>query len=137
MSTRRFAAVTMGSVLVAMASLVLGAANLNSSKSNIYRLVYPPAVTPAQAAAILAELEKAKPKGNADEATVRAIVNKHIGAVKSARGASLVIVVRPATGPQALTSVLLLESAADEAAALAVSDEGAGGQKPVKGSANR
>ena len=96
--------------------------------------MYPPAVTPAQAAAILAELEKAKPKGNADEATVRAIVNKHIGAVKSARGASLVIVVRPATGPQALTSVLLLESAADEAAALAVSDEGAGGQKPVKGS---
>ena len=137
MSTRRFVAVAMGSVLVAMASLALGATNLNSSRSNIYRLVYPPAVTPAQAAAILAELEKAKPKGNADEATVRAIVNKHIGAVKSARGASLVIVVRPATGPQALTSVLLLESAADEAAALAVSDEGAGGQKPVKGSANR
>ena len=135
MSTRRFVAVAMGSVLVAMASLALGAANLNSSKSNIYRLVYPPAVTPAQAAAILAELEKAKPKGNADEATVRAIVNKHIGAIKSARGANLVIVVRPATGPQALTSVLLLESAADEAAALAVSDEGAGGKKPVKGSA--
>ena len=133
MSTRRFVAVAMGSVLVAMASLALGATNLSSSRSNNYRLVYPPAVTPAQAAAILAELEKAKPKGNADEATVRAIVHKHVGAIKSARGASLVIIVRPATGPQALTSVLLLESAADEAAALAVSDEGAGGQKPVKG----
>ena len=52
MSTRRFVAVAMGSVLVAMASLALGATNLNSSRSNIYRLVYPPAVTPAQAAAL-------------------------------------------------------------------------------------
>jgi hypothetical protein len=125
--------VAMVGLLATPASFVFGAANLNSSKSNIYRLVYPPTVTPAQAAAILAELDKAKPKGNADEAAVRALVNKHIGAIKSARGQDLVIVVRPAPGAGKLTSILLLESAADEAAALAVSDEGAGGQKPVKG----
>jgi hypothetical protein len=64
---------------------------------------------------------------------VRAIVQKHIGAIKSARGQSLVIVVRPAADPGKLAPVLLLENAADEAEALAVSDEGAGGQKPVKG----
>jgi hypothetical protein len=131
MKTRVF--VAMASLVMTIASLSYGATNLNSSKSNIYRLVYPPAVTPAQAAAILAELDKAKPKGNANEATVRAIVNKHIGAIKSARGQNLVIVVRPAAGPGKLTSVLLLESAADEAEALAVSDEGAGDPKPVKG----
>ena len=133
MTSRVFVAVA--SLVMTIASLSDGASNLNSSKSNIYRLVYASPVTPAQATAILAELDRAKPRGDADEATVRAIVNKHIGAVKSARGANLVIVVRPAAGPQALTSVLLLESAADEAAALAVSDEGVGGKKPVKGSA--
>jgi hypothetical protein len=136
MSTRVSMIVAMTGVLMAAASFALGATNLNSSKSNIYRLVYPPAVTPAQAAAILAELDRSKPKGNADEAAVRAIVNKHVGAIKSARGQDLVIVVRPAAGPGKLTSVLLLESAGDEAAALAVSDEGAGGQKPVKGKTN-
>ena len=121
------------SLVMAIASLSHGATNLNSSKSNIYRLVYAPPVTPAQATAILAELDKAKPRGDADEATVRAIVHKHIGAIKSGRGENLVIVVRPASGPQKLKSILILENAADEAAALAVSDEGASGPKPVKG----
>ena len=131
MKTRVFVGVA---GLVAMiASLSYGAANLNSSKSNIYRLVYAPPVTPAQATAILAELDRAKPRGDADEATVRAIVHKHIGALKSARGENLVIVVRPAAGAQKLKSILILESASDEAAAIAVSDEGAGGSKPVKG----
>jgi hypothetical protein len=131
MRTRVF--VAMASLVMTIASLSYGAANLNSSKSNIYRLVYPPAVTRAQAAAILAELDQAKPKGDADEATVRAIVQKHIGAIKSARGENLVIVVRPASGPQKLKSILILENASDEPAALAVSDEGASGPKPVKG----
>ena len=121
------------SLVMAIASLSHGATNLNSSKSNIYRLVYAPAVTPAQATAILAELDRVKPRGDADDTTVRAIVHKHIGAIKSARGENLVIVVRPARGPQKLKSILILENAADEAAALAVSDEGAGGPKPVQG----
>ena len=125
--------VAVASLVVTIASLSYGASNLNLSKSNIYRLVYPPAVTSAQATAILAELDGVKPRGDADEATVRAVVQKHIGAIKSARGENLVIVVRPAGGPQKLKLILIPESAADEAAALAVSDEGAGGSKPVKG----
>ena len=131
MTSRVFVAVA--SLVMTIASLSYGASNLNSSKSNIYRLVYAPPVTPSQAAAILTELDRVKPKGDADEATVRAIVQKHIGAIKSARGEDLVIVVRPAGGAQKLRSILILENAADEAAALAVSDEGAGGPKPVKG----
>ena len=131
MTSRVFVAVA--SLVMTIASLSDGASNLNSSKSNIYRLVYASPVTPAQATAILAELDRAKPRGDADEATVRAIVNKHISTVKSARGENLVIVVRPAGGTQKLKSILILENAADEAAAIAVSDEGAGGSKPVKG----
>ena len=133
MRTHMYLIGVVATLVVAIASPSHGATNLNSSKSNIYRLVYAPAVTPAQAAAILAELDRVKPGGDADETTVRAIVQKHIGAIKSARGENLVIVVRPAGGPQKLKSILILDNAADEAAALAVSDEGAGGSKPVKG----
>lgn len=134
MGRRAFLAGAMVGLLVALASTSHGTSNLNLSKSNIYRLVYPPRVTPAQASAILAELDKVKPKGDADEATVRAVVNKHVGAVK--RGSNLVIVVRPATGAQK-KSILILEQASDEPAALAVSDEGAGGSKPVKGKSTK
>src|SRR5712691_2464257 len=131
MKTRVFMA--MASLVMTVASLSYGATNLSSSKSNIYRLVYAPPVTPAQATAILAELDRVKPRGDADEATVRAIVHKHIGAIKSARGENLVILVRPASTAQKLKSILILDNAADEPAALAVSDEGASGPKPVKG----
>ena len=133
MRTRMFLVSVVAALVVAIAALSYGATILNSSRSNVYRLVYVPAVTPAQATAILAELDRAKPRGDADEATVRAIVHKHIGAIKSARGENLVILVRPAGGAQKLKSILILENATDEAAALAVSDEGAGGSKPVKG----
>jgi hypothetical protein len=133
MRTHMYLVSVMATLVVAIASPSHGASNLNSSRSNIYRLVYAPAVTSAQATAILAELDRVKPRGDADETTVRAIVQKHIGAIKSARGENLVIVVRPAGGPQTLKSILILEIAGDEAAAIAVSDEGAGGPKPVKG----
>jgi hypothetical protein len=121
----------MASLLVTTASISYAVSNLNLSKSNINRVVYPPAVTPSQATAILAELDKVPP--GADEATIRAIVQKHLGAVKSARGQDLIIRVRPAGGAQKLRSILILENAADEPAAIAVSDEGASGPKPTKG----
>ena len=119
----------MTSLLVTMASISYAATNLNSSRSNNYRLVYPPVVTPAQATAILAELDKVKPSGDVDEATVRAILQKHIGAVKSARSQNLIIKIRPAGGTPKLKSILILENAADEAAAIAVSDPGAPSDK--------
>jgi hypothetical protein len=126
----------MTSLLLTMASIAYASSNLNLSKSNINRLVHPPVVTPAQAAAILKELDQVKLGGAAEEATVRAIVQKHIGAVKSARGQNLIIIIRPADGPRKFRSILILENAADEAAAIAVSDPGmpAGGyEKSTKG----
>jgi len=123
----------MTSLLVMMASISYASINLNSSRSNVFRLVYPPVVTPAQATAILAELGKVKPGGDVDEATVRAILQKHIGAVKSARGQNLIIIIRPGAGTPKLTSILILENAADEAAAIAVSDPGVPSDKSSTG----
>ena len=121
------------SLVVTLASVSYAATNLNSSRSNIYRLVYPPVVTAAQATAILAELDKVKPGGDVDEATVRGILQKHIGAVKSARSQKLIIIIRPSDGPRKLKSILILENAADEPQAIAVSDEGAPADKSSKG----
>src|SRR6266481_6513039 len=105
MRTYMYLVGVMAILVAAIASPCHGATNLNSSKSNIYRLVYAPPVTPAQATAILAELDRVEPRGDADEATVRAIVHKHIGAIKSARGENLVILVRPASTAQKLKSI--------------------------------
>jgi len=58
-----------GGLVVAVASLALAATNLNSSKSNAYRLTYDTTlVSPAQASALLAELDKIGP---ADEAKLK------------------------------------------------------------------
>lgn len=126
MSTRVSMIVAMAGLLATMAPFALGETNLRSTKSNVYRLVYPPAVTSAQAEAILTELDQAKPEGNADEASVRTIVNKHVGVIKSVRTQNLVIVIRPTPSPgEMLTTVFLLENAADEAdAALAIGGVG-------------
>ena len=120
------------SLVVTLASVSYAATNLNSSRSNIYRLVYPPVVTAAQATAILAELDKVKPGGDVDEATVRGILQKHVGAVKSARSQKLIIIIRPSDGPRKLKSILILENAADEPQAIAVSDEGVSSSKGKK-----
>lgn len=56
-------------LLVTMVSLPSAATNLNSSKSNVYRVIYHPhVVSSAQASALLAELDKL---GQADEATLK------------------------------------------------------------------
>ena len=48
---------------LAVASLAIAAINLNSSKSNIYRLTYPTdLVSREQAKAMLAELDKLQPR---------------------------------------------------------------------------
>ena len=64
------------SLLVTMVSISWAATNLNSSKSNVYRLVYPgDLVTQEQASAILAELDKI---GLVDEAKLRQLLQQQI-----------------------------------------------------------
>ena len=64
-----FTLAAIGSLVVTMLSLSWAATNLNSSRSNVYRVTYDTEVmSPAQASALLADLDKLGP---ADEATLK------------------------------------------------------------------
>ena len=113
---RLFPIVVITGLLVAMASVAWAATNLNSSRSNIYRLVYTTdGMTPAQAAALGAKLDKL---GGADEAAVRGILTK-LG-VKIGCGKGCINHIKVLKG----NTILVLENAADEPQALAVTVKG-------------
>lgn len=117
----------LATALLALGSMAWAATNLNSSKSNIYRITHDMTVTPAQAAAIGAELDKLGPGAN--EATVRTLLQKH------GVNLSLIRLIRiiPAGEIDRLQTILILTNPADEAQArhIAVSDSGVGNPKPI------
>ena len=114
---RLFPIVVITGLLVTTVSIAWAATNLNSSRSNNYRLVYPAdVVTSAQAASILAELDKIGPKGDVNEATLRKILLKRgvpVGSIKK-------IVMRKSVSIE-ITNIILLTDLADEAQAIATS----------------
>ena len=126
--TRSYVVAAMMIALVAVASLSMAAVKLNSSKSNVYRVTYDTsAVSPAQASALLAELDKLGP---ADETKLKmwlAANFKRLG-IQGDRIKQISVRKADKASP---TLILLLANPADEAAALAVSDEGASGPKVV------
>jgi hypothetical protein len=105
------------------------ATNLNSSKSNVYRLIYPTdTVSPAQAAAILADLDAATQQSqgrvNLEGAVSQALTKQGLGTqIKKT-------IIQPAGATRPLTTIIILSNPADEAQALAVSDEGVPADKP-------
>jgi hypothetical protein len=111
----------MAILLLTTASISYAASNLNLSKSNINRVAHPPVVKKTVAEAILKDVDNLLP--GADEATVLTTVQKQLRTVKSSSGHDLIIRVLRAPAPQKW-SILILENAADEAAALAVIDQG-------------
>jgi len=116
------------SLLVMMLSLAYATANLNFSKSNINRLVYPTdLVSETQAKAILAELDKAGRTVGAGQVTE--ILKRH--GVQTNRVKKIVIL--PADKPGKQATVILLTNPADETQAreIAVSDSGVVAPKPV------
>ncbi len=104
------------------------ASNLNLSKSNINRLIYPTdTVSQAQAAAILADLDAAAQSGG--RVNMAGAVNE---ALKK-QGLDTKIkktIIRPASAAGQLTTIIILSNPADEAQAIAVSDEGVPADKP-------
>jgi hypothetical protein len=113
-----------------MASLAGAAISLNSSRSNIYRLTYSTTlVTPAQAAAILADLDKTP---GMDEAALKRTLPQILkkNGVDPARVKKTLV--RPGDKERKSMSVIILDRPEDEAAAIAVSDEGVPGTKPAK-----
>lgn len=116
------------SLLVMMLSLSYAASNLNLSKSNIYRLVYPTdLVNDTQANAILAGLDKSGRTVGAGQVTE--IIKRN--GVQTDRVKKIVIL--PADKQSKQITVILLTNPADETQAreIAVSDSGAVAPKPV------
>ena len=96
-------------LLVAMASIPYAAINLNSSKSNVYRMVYPTnVVNSTQAAEALRELDQIAPKRDVSEATLRGVLRKHGVSVDRLRK---MILRKDGT-------IIVLENPADEAQAV-------------------
>ena len=107
-------------LLMAIASLSWAAANLNSSKSNIYRVTYDTTiVSPTQASAMLAELDKIGP---ADEAKLKAWLAANFKRLGIPGDRIKHISVRRVDKASPIL-ILLLSNPADEAAAIAVSNE--------------
>ncbi len=129
---RFFSAGTVTSLLLITALSTLAATNLNSSRSNIYRLIYPSeVVTSSQATSILTDLETAtqQSQGRVNlEGTVNQLLTKY-GIMTQIKK----VIILPADATHVQTRIILLSNPADEAQALAVSDEGAPADKPAKG----
>jgi hypothetical protein len=118
-------------LLALIVPLSRAGSNLNSSKSNLYRLVYSTdAVSQAQAAAILADLDAATKSGgrvNLDAAVSEALTKQGVAAqIKKT-------IIKPASAAGQLTTIIILSNPADEAQAIAVADEGVPADKPKKG----
>lgn len=125
----------MTSLLVTMASISYASINLNSSRSNIYRLTFDTSVVSStEAAAILAELDKAHPRGDATEATVQTVLRKHLG--KKYESIQK-LTIQPAAGPGKLTSIIILKNPGDLPAAIAVSDPGTPSEPSKKGTTSK
>lgn len=117
-----FILTAISSLLVTIPSPSWAATNLNSSKSNVYRVTYDTTVvSPAQAAALLADLEKLGP---ADEAKLKKWLPANFKRLGIQADHIKKIVVLPASNTRKSISIIFLKNPADEAAAIAVGDDG-------------
>jgi hypothetical protein len=99
------------------AGLAWAGLNLNSSKSNIYRLTYSTdVVSPSQAKALLAEIDK---MGPADEAKLKQWLAANFKRFGIAGDRVKKIVVMPRGKDLRETAIILLSNPADEAEAVA------------------
>ena len=104
-------------VLLFAATLASAATNLNSSRSNIYRLTYPTdLVNSDQAKAILAELDR---MGPADEAKLKQWLPANFKRLGIAPDRVKKVVVLPRSREMKEIAIILLTNPDDEAAARA------------------
>ena len=112
----RFTFCVLASLLIAAAAWA--ATNLNSSKSNIYRLTYPSDLaSPAQVKAILAELDK---MGPADEAKLKQWLPANFKRLGIAGDRVKKVIVLSRGKEMREIGIILLTKPEDEAAAIAV-----------------
>jgi len=127
-----FLAIVIVSLLLLPVFSSLAASNLNLSKSNVNILVYPSdVVSSSQAATILSELESTTQQGQARvnlKLAVNQLLKKH-GLITQIKK----VIILPADETHSHTRIILLSNPADEAQAIAVTDEGVPAAKPTKG----
>ncbi len=112
----RFTFCVFASLLIAAAAWA--AINLNSSKSNIYRLTYPSDLaSPAQVKAILADLDKLGP---ADEAKLKQWLPANFKRLGIAGDRIKKVIVLPRGKEMKEIGIILLTKPEDEATAIAV-----------------
>ena len=116
---KRFSTLILVAVLLMLVTPVVQAAsNLNSSKSNIYRLTYTADLTTAdQARALLGELDKL---GRPNEAKLKKWLPANFKRFGISPERVKKMVILPAGKAGNLTAILLLDNPADEAEATAV-----------------
>lgn len=111
----RFTSLVLVSIL--FAATAGAATNLNSSKSNVYRLTYPgDLASPVQAKALLAELDKLGP---ADEAKLKQWLPANFKRVGIAGDRVKKLIVLPRGKEMREIGIILLTRPEDEAAAIA------------------
>ena len=100
-----------------VATLAWSATNLNSSRSNVYRMTYPgDLVTSTQAKAMLAELDR---MGAVDEARLKQWLAANFKRFGVAGDRVKKVVVLPRSGDMKEIGIILLTRPEDEAAAVA------------------
>ena len=116
----RFAFCVLASLLFATAAWA--ATNLNSSRSNVYRLTYSgDLASPAQAKALLAELDK---MGPADEAKLKQWLPANFKRFGIAGDRVKKLIVLPRSREMKEIGIILLTKPEDEEAAIAVTVKG-------------
>src|ERR1700737_2553878 len=112
----RYTFCVLASLFIAMAAWA--SANLNSSKSNIYRLTYPSDLaTPVQVKAILADLDKIGP---ANEAKLKQWLPANFKRFGIAGDRIKKLIILPRGRDMKEIGIILLTNPEDEAAAIAV-----------------
>ena len=112
----RYSFCVLASLLIAVAAWA--SANLNSSKSNIYRLTYPSDLaSPAQVKAMLADLDKLGPL---DEAKLKQWLPANFKRFGIAGDRIKKLIVLPRDKEMKEIGIILLTKPEDEAAAIAV-----------------
>jgi len=131
MRLRHSALVVIGLLVMGLAATTWGTSHLNLTKSKSNRLIYAStAVTPLQAAGILADLDSA---GRQDDAKTTQLVQQLLAKHGVRAGTVKKIIVQPWNSAKNTRTIILLSDLADEPQALAVSDPGAPESKPKTG----
>jgi len=126
--THRLAVIVLTGLCLGAIAGPAPATSFNSSRSNLYRLVYSPdAMSAAQAAAVLADLDRA---GRMDAAKAAEVVRQLLAKHGADAARIKKVTVRGWDPKRKSMAIIVLTNPADEPQAIAVTDEGVPAERP-------